>query len=194
MHKQVMSTEDMIFNEIQNRGSFKARPLNRKLFENRETTAADRSASRQETTKFKEFNLTMKKSTSENTQQSMEQQVSSKSFKAMPMPKTTYKAWSLERKSAPPKMTQPKIFNLNTERRGAMDRKKLVIENPKSAAQGFKSRPMPSFPDPPSPQRSSRSFQFQGKTINYCPSSHLLLIEFNLATNTRERKSAPPLK
>jgi len=86
---------------------------------------------------------------------------------------------SLERKSAPPKMTQPKGFNLNTERRGNFDRKNLHIENPKLTGAGFKSRPMPSFPDPPSPTRSSRSFQFN---------------EFNLTSNMRERKSAPPLK
>lgn len=39
LHKEVMSTEDKIFHEIQNRGAFKARPLSRKLFENRETSA-----------------------------------------------------------------------------------------------------------------------------------------------------------
>ena len=33
LKKEVISTEDKIFNEIQNRGSFKARPLNRKLFD-----------------------------------------------------------------------------------------------------------------------------------------------------------------
>ena len=64
LYKEVMSTEDMIFSEIQNKGAFKARPLNRKLFENRNQTQ-DRPGQKQETTKFKEFNLTMKKSTSE---------------------------------------------------------------------------------------------------------------------------------
>ena len=64
LKKELISTEDKIFNEIQNRGAFKARPLNRKLFDEPEL-GRERSTQRQETTKFQEFNLTMKKSSSE---------------------------------------------------------------------------------------------------------------------------------
>ena len=66
-------------------------------------------------------------------------------FKAAPLPKTTYNVQCWDRKSAPPKMTQFKNFNLNTERRGALDRKKLAICEPEASKQ-FKSRKMPSFP------------------------------------------------
>ena len=69
----------------------------------------------------------------------------------------------MERKSAPPKITQPKVFNLNTDRRGALDRKKLSLEVAEPTKKGFKSRAMPSFPSPPSPVRSSRSIDFKGK-------------------------------
>ena len=52
---------------------------------------------------------------------------------------------------------------------------------------------MPSFPNPPSPQRSSRSFEFKGKFF-FAAIHSFMFVEFNLATNMRERKSAPPLK
>ena len=88
------------------------------------------------------------------------------------MPKTTYKlSASLERKSAPPKITQPRAFALNTDRRGTIDRKKLPVEEG-STKKTFKSRPMPSFPEPTSPQRSSRSFEFKG---TYCLDSISLM-------------------
>lgn len=83
-----------------------------------------------------------------------------KNFKAIPLPKSTYNVHCMERKSAPPKITQPKEFNLNTDRRGAIERSKLSIECPRKS---FKSRAMPSFPSPPSPVRSSRSIEFKGK-------------------------------
>lgn len=112
-------------------------------------------------------------------------------FKAIPLPRTTYMVHCMERKSAPPKITQPKCFNLNTDRRGAIDRKNLSIELKKPV---FKSRPMPSFPEPSSPQRSTRSIDFKGKYKSQSMTLVSFLSEFKLHTNLRERKSAPPLR
>ena len=89
-------------------------------------------------------------------------------FKAIPLPRTTYNVHCMERKSAPPKITQPKVFNLNTDRRGAIDRKKLSIDIKKPS---FRSRPMPSFPEPGSPQRSTRSIEFRGKSDDHLVSA-----------------------
>jgi len=69
-------------------------------------------------------------------------------FRALPLPKTTHMVYCGERKSAPPKITQPKAFALSTDRRGSVQRTKLPIEAPQKT---FKSRPMPQFPEPPSP-------------------------------------------
>ena len=57
-----LTTEDRILKELENRGSFKARPLNRKLFEPLKTddNRILTKDSRMETTKFIEFNLTKK--------------------------------------------------------------------------------------------------------------------------------------
>ena len=56
MHDELISTEDKILHEIQNKGPFKALPLNKKLFGPRKQ-ANEKSLSRLESTKFKEFNL-----------------------------------------------------------------------------------------------------------------------------------------
>jgi len=119
---------------------------------------------KQETTKFQEFNLSMRKQSSEPKPLQVQPDANQAVFKALPLPKSTYHMnHGLERWSAPPKMiTKPKAFNLNTDRRGTIDRSKLPIEMPPKKS--FKSRPMPVFPDPPSPQRSSRSYEFKGKT------------------------------
>ena len=148
LYEEIVSTETKILNEIQNRGPFKARPLNKKMFEPRtsDSTNEKKSVTRLEPTKFKEFKLSMTKQNSDSfeTLANMKQ-----FFKAIPLPKTTYTTHCMERKSAPPKITQPIGFNLNTDRRGAIDRRKLPIET--EAKVVFKSRPMPSFPSPGSP-------------------------------------------
>ena len=60
LYEEIVSTEDKIIQELQSRGPFKARPLNRKLFEQPcDSTAEKRSVCRQESTKFREFNLSM---------------------------------------------------------------------------------------------------------------------------------------
>ena len=66
LYEEIVSTEDKIIQEIQSRGPFKARPLNRKLFEQpRDSTAEKRSVCRQESTKFREFHLSMSKQSSD---------------------------------------------------------------------------------------------------------------------------------
>ena len=52
-----MSTEDKILHEIRNKGAFKARPLSKKLFEPLKQSTEKPAIARQESTKFKEFNL-----------------------------------------------------------------------------------------------------------------------------------------
>ena len=51
LHSDIVSTEDKILNELNSRGPFKARPLNRKLFEPVEPIL-EKVVSRQESTKF----------------------------------------------------------------------------------------------------------------------------------------------
>ena len=64
LYEEIVSTEDKILNEIQNKGPFRARPLNRKILEQKDPSAGmsdKKSVVRQESTKFKEFNLSMRK-------------------------------------------------------------------------------------------------------------------------------------
>ena len=127
--------------------------------EKRDSSVADnKSMSRQESTKFKEFSLSMAKQKSNDSSKTAQ---AAAVFKATPLPRTTYSTHCMERKSAPPKITRPKTFNLSTERRGAVAKLRISSEEP--TVKQFKSRPMPSFPDPGSPQRSTRSIAFSGK-------------------------------
>jgi len=163
--------------------------MNKKTFVPRtsDSTNEKKSVTRQESTKFKEFKLSMTKQNSDpNSIFGNAQQL----FKATPLPKTTYSTHCMERKSAPPKITQSVGFNLNTDRRGSIERKKLSIESKKA----FKSRPMPSFPAPGSPQRSACSTLFKGKSTFLLSNLRINRLEFTLHTNLRERKSAPPLR
>ena len=99
-------------------------------------------------------------------------------FKALAFNKKIYEPKNTQRYSAPPKMTitQPKAFNLSTDRRGKMSRSKIEIKE--NANKQFKARAMPSYPKPSSPVKSTVSIDFK---------------EFNLSRGNLGRKSCPPL-
>ena len=71
--------------EIQNKGGFKALPLNKKLFQPIKL-GTERSLSRLESTKFKEFTLSSAPISRQNSDPKEQKIV----FKANPLPKTTY--------------------------------------------------------------------------------------------------------
>ena len=74
-------------------------------------------------------------------------------------------------------ITQPKAFNLSTERRGKMSRGKIEIKE--NEHKQFKARAMPSYPKPSSPVKSTMSIGTEFK-------------EFNLSRGNLGRKSCPP--
>ena len=127
LKKDLKSTEDKILEEM-NRGAFKALPLNRQLFEPRVSPSKNQQV-KPEITKIEAFNLSVtnaKKQASEAITDENQNQ-----FKALALNKNIFMPKATERYSAPPKMhiTQPKGFNLSTERRAKLPRKQLEIQD-----------------------------------------------------------------
>ncbi|CDW88686.1 UNKNOWN [Stylonychia lemnae] len=182
----VLTSEDMILRELENRGNFKARPLNKMIFE--KTLGVPPKMEKMTTNEFMEFNLqTLKR---QKTTKHDTQELQTKPFKALELNKKIFEApiGMYERKSAPPNSYKYefKDFKFKTEER-LQEHKKKDTERLGSVDEKlyrFKAREMPRFPSPPSPQKSqiSNNTNFQ---------------EFNLCTEKRskeqkERLSCPP--
>ena len=146
--QELLSTEDKILKDIKNHSVFKAIPLNRKLFEAKDTV----QKAKPESTKVEGFKLSVSNAKAKDIKDE------SQNFKALAFNKRIFKSKVSERYSAPPKITQPKAFNLSTERRS---RPKLEIKDIK--VHQFKARAMPSFAKPNSPIKSTMSIEFKGK-------------------------------
>jgi len=110
-----MTTEDKIVAEVQSKGTFKARPFNKRLFQ--QTEAVIDQKEKLEPTKFAEFELSVTKRSKWAAQEANPETA----FKALPFNKNIFKEPSAdfaERKSAPPKIiTHPKEFKLSTRER-----------------------------------------------------------------------------
>ena len=144
-----------------NRCAFKALPLNRKLFEKKDSPVKEPCP---EPTTFQEFNLSVPRKRQDNENEEQPQT----GFVALPLNKKIFEPKVYERYSAPPKMTKPEGFDFKTDMRAKQPRLRLEITQEPVQ---FKAREMPNYPEPQSPQKSSKSFfDFKGMSlfVNNC--------------------------
>eukprot|EP00347_Sterkiella_histriomuscorum_P010140 403377448 len=182
-----MTTEEQILREIQNHGQFKARPMNKRIFQ--KTVGVPAKMEKLTTNQFQEFNLLTNQRCPQKDLKLEEPKQELKVFKALELNKKIFEApiGMYERKSAPPLSHnfQFKEFKLKSDERVEEHNKKRMERQGQEEKYEFKAREMPKFPMPPSPQKSVIS------------SNAITFKEFNLQTDRRvlefkERKSCPP--